>query len=421
MYCSVLCTVQVWWYWLETLRHELWASLPPSLAASLLCSVLSSSLGLLAHRYSALRPAPARLAQYRADLTAVLLGAGQLVPGLASCQLQLRSVHAKCELLAALLVMVTSPAPPLLAGTQPGPAPRPGSWQQLVCGPASQLQLVTSSPGPEWAQLVALWLEADCALPRALLAQLGGQLVTPGELVPAGGSCGPAPPSWPVLVVGGALLCALHRPSCVRPLAASLGPAPPPCSPRPRLPVWEAALALLLRPHLAPALADLLRTLDTLDTLDTAPPIMVRALSSQLVADLAQLVATLPAPLAQLLLRLGRGPQLVLGAAAWQLQLVVARQLAGPPAALLAALCSALPQLEGEEVAALHSALQQLDTAQPEHTAEIIALNILQGDENKVFMTALYRWCQYVLLLKPTKKLVKVPIAHIARFRMVKL
>ena len=388
--------MQVWWYWLETLRQELWASLPPSLAASLLCSVLCSSLGLLAHRYSALRPAPARLPQYRADLTAVLLGAGQLVPGLASCQLQLRTVHAKCELLAALLVMVTGPAPPLLAATQPGPAPRPGSWQQLVCGPASQLQLVTSCPGPEWAQLVALWLEDDCALPRALLAQLGGQLVAPGELVPAGGSCGPAPPSWPVLVVGGALVCALHRPRCVRPLAASLDPAPPPCSPRPRLPVWEAALAALLRPHLAPALADLLRTLDTLDTLDTretAQPSSVRALCSQLVADLAQLVATLPAPLAQLLLCLGRGPQLVLGAAVWQLQLVVARQLAGPPAALLAALCSALPQLEGEEVAALHSALQQLDTAQPEHTPEIIAHNILQGDENKVFMTALYRWC----------------------------
>ena len=204
--------MQVWWYWLETLRQELWASLPPSLAASLLCSVLCSSLGLLAHRYSALRPAPARLPQYRADLTAVLLGAGQLVPGLASCQLQLRTVHAKCELLAALLVMVTAPAPPLLAATQPGPAPRPGSWQQLVCGPASQLQLVTSCPGPEWAQLVALWLEDDCALPRALLAQLGGQLVAPGELVPAGSSCGPAPPSWPVLVVGGALVCALHRP-----------------------------------------------------------------------------------------------------------------------------------------------------------------------------------------------------------------
>ena len=194
-------------------------------------------------------------------------------------------------------------------------------------------------------------------------------------------------------------------PSCVRPLAASLDPAPPPCSPRPRLPVWEAALAALLRPHLAPALADLLRTLDTRDT---AQPSAVRALCSQLVADLAQLVATLPASLAQLLLCLGRGPQLVLGAAVWQLQLVVARQLAGPPAALLAALCSALPQLEGEEVAELHSALQQLDTAQPEHTPEIIAHNILQGDENKVFMTALYRWGQYLLSPKKSTKMLQV-------------
>ena len=51
-------------------------------------------------------------------------------------------------------------------------------------------------------------------------------------------------------------------------------------------------------------------------------------------------------------------------------------------------------------MAALHSALQQLDTAQPEHTAEIIANIILQGDENKVFMTALYRWGQYFTVTK---------------------
>ena len=66
-------SVQMWWYYLETSRQFMWASLPPSMSQKIFISVLNSGLGVLTHRYSKLTPSPARVGQYRADLLAILL------------------------------------------------------------------------------------------------------------------------------------------------------------------------------------------------------------------------------------------------------------------------------------------------------------------------------------------------------------
>ena len=243
------CCVQLWWFSIQAARHTLFSSLPPTSSSAILLRLLNDSLSLFAHRYSNLRPTVARLAQYRCDLLAILLGTAQLLPSISpsleslshpSNHAKLPAIHTKAETLMAALVMVTAPASSIAAELVSDPksgrlpalsqrrAPQGETWASLLC-PSSCLgekqprtkdqklhrvsllvKLVASQPHPAWGLQVQACLSSGALLPTSLLTQMGA-FVPPnpaGDTTQAacGLSCcselclGPAGPLWPIQV-----------------------------------------------------------------------------------------------------------------------------------------------------------------------------------------------------------------------------
>ena len=169
-------SVQMWWFTIETSRQYLWASLPPSMSANIFLPVLSQCLSSLISRYSSICPSTPRLAQYRADLLAVLLAVSELLPCLAQLGEEdtVTVVDRKCQLLLSLLVLVTAPAPALLASlislTTSSREARPADWRPLLSPlyrPEAGLLLLTRRlsdlPQPDWPLLVQLCLSSRSA------------------------------------------------------------------------------------------------------------------------------------------------------------------------------------------------------------------------------------------------------------------
>ena len=242
------CSVQLWWFSIQAARHSLFSSLPPTSASKILLRLLNDSLSLLAHRYSNLSPTVARLAQYRCDLLAILLGTAQLLPSISPSleslshphtHTKLRAIHTKAEALMAALVMVTAPASSLAAelvsdpksGRLPAlrqPSPQRETWASLICPsiclaekqPRTKdeklhrvsllVKLVASQPHPAWGLQVQACLSSGALLPSSLLTQMGAFVPpnTVGDTTQATcglSSCsrlclGPAGPLWPIQV-----------------------------------------------------------------------------------------------------------------------------------------------------------------------------------------------------------------------------
>ena len=242
------CSVQLWWFSIQAARHSLFSSLPPTSASAILVRLLNDSLSLFAHRYSNLRPTAARLAQYRCDLLAILLGTANLLPSIspslealshpAICT-KLAAIHTKAEALMAALVMVTAPASSLadqlVSDPKPGRPPalrlRPlqrETWASLLCPsicPGQKLprtkeeklqrvsllvKLVASQAHPAWGLQAQACLTSGALLPASLLTQMGAFVPpnTAGDATQAtcglsscSGLClGPAGPLWPIQV-----------------------------------------------------------------------------------------------------------------------------------------------------------------------------------------------------------------------------
>ncbi|TRY78188.1 hypothetical protein TCAL_04263 [Tigriopus californicus] len=110
--------VQFWGFHLQILRSDLFNILPPKVAQSLLAKIFDGSLSLLAGRYCKINPSPARLAQYRADITAILLITHDIMlslfPGIqmfldTRSNVLARSIHAKAAILCTALTLVGCP------------------------------------------------------------------------------------------------------------------------------------------------------------------------------------------------------------------------------------------------------------------------------------------------------------------------
>ena len=337
--------VQMWWYYLETSRQFMWASLPPSMSEKIFISVLNSGLSVLTHRYSKLTPSPARVGQYRADLTAILLSVSEWLtavsPDLRSLThpdpaSSLTSVHAKCELLVSLMVMVTGPPKTLLDSLEtPRSHKRPAStWLQLVSPGLyspncldvtrtrvySLTRLVSDAPGPDWGLIVQSAITGGQLVARLLLDHMGSfvpasDLLTRCGSLQCGGLClGPASASWPLLVVTGSLLPLIHSNiesvrslvSCLAPLLRKLAPASWECVNasnvwNSRRPVWLGALVNLLDPFLAPAVEDVLRGVEEGRTWTKNH---VLGAKQELVTNMVTLLDSLPLALAGLLVYL---------------------------------------------------------------------------------------------------------------------
>lgn len=338
-YCA-----QMWWYYLESCRQFIWASLPPSMSEKLFLSVLNPGLSVLTHRYSKLTPSPARVGQYRADLTAILISVSEWLtavsPDLRSLTQPVSdlvtSVHAKCELLVSLLVMVTGPPKTLLDSLE---APRShkrsaSTWFQLVspslyspnCLDVTRTQvyrltrLVSDAPGPDWGLLVQSAITGGQLLARLLLDHMGSfvpasELLTRCGSLQCGGLClGPASASWPLLVVTGSLLPLIHSNTesvrslvtCIAPLLRQLAPSSWEYVNasnvwNTRRPVWLGALVNLLDPFVAPAVEDVLRGVEEGRTWTKSH---VSAAKQDLVTNMVTLLDSLPLALAGLLIYL---------------------------------------------------------------------------------------------------------------------
>ena len=318
--------VQMWWYWLETSRQYLWSSLPPNMSQNIFLSVINQSLSTMTHRYSSVSPSSARLTQYRGDILAVLLAVSQLVPcvsedlaSLLSCRpdkVIIRDIHIKCDLLLAILVMVTSPVTSLASCLR---SKRAGTdetdWRGLISPGygnthTSRLytitRIISDNPQPNWTLMVQLCISSQSTFPSLLLLQMGA-FVPPaspqaglrcGSVAQCLGAClGAGDTDWSLLVVMGSLL-PLVTDESVSPLVLALNPLLTNLSLQsweclqvtniwnPRRPVWVSAILNILDPFLSPAVSDVLQRLEEGKTWTLSHVAMARKLLLENVAEL---------------------------------------------------------------------------------------------------------------------------------------
>ncbi|XP_048838873.1 uncharacterized protein KIAA0825 homolog isoform X3 [Brienomyrus brachyistius] len=202
-------SIQMWHYFLTGLRRDLWAMLPPCVAQKVLAEILSGTLEVLVCRYSQACPTYKRSQQIRADITAVILVAEQLVWSVSSSLEELlqpsktvcpwiSSIHSLCNQLLAVLVLVTAPLSELhrfclggsggisSATTAADSGARSVHWLTVI-RPARLppeplrtstsnefttqllLKLMSSQPDCDYKLLLQCLLDADCILLRVLL------------------------------------------------------------------------------------------------------------------------------------------------------------------------------------------------------------------------------------------------------------
>eukprot|EP00090_Calanus_glacialis_P018524 TRINITY_DN28750_c0_g1_i1.p1 TRINITY_DN28750_c0_g1~~TRINITY_DN28750_c0_g1_i1.p1 ORF type:complete len:852 (+),score=156.49 TRINITY_DN28750_c0_g1_i1:642-3197(+) len=342
--------IQMWWFSMETNRQYLWSSLPPNMSQNIFLAVLNDCLSILTHRYSGISPTGARLDQYRTDILAILLSVVELLPCIAQNlpmlsaptkdHPKLLSIHAKCELLLSIMVMVTAPANsisniivdnphsqtlPSIHKKKPSHLEPQKTWQELICPalytkkyslttPATQLyllsKLIADHPQPQWALMVQLCTSNNRAFSSTVFTQMGAYVPTHHKsgdrsqkcgLLSCSQSClGAAGPNWPVLVAHGILLSLIHSNSesttvvahTLEPLLSKLSLASWECLHVSniwslRKPVWLASLVGVIEPFMAPAVHEVLVSVEegrtwTLSHIDKAKGLLVESMLDML-------------------------------------------------------------------------------------------------------------------------------------------
>ena len=266
-----------------------------------------------------------------------------------------------------------------------------------------------------------------------------------------GGLClGPASSSWPLLVVTGSLLPLLHSNTespralvtCLAPLLRKLTPASWECVNasnvwNTRRPVWLGALVNLLDPFLAPAVEDVLRAVEEgrtwtkshvtgakqdlvtnmvtlLDTLplalsgllvylehvlpDTASPLVGSAITQVLLSTVYQAISGLIPRLKQARLQkekidflLALCESLCNDKDAVDLTILTKTVEAALDLSQLAEIESLGRKNTGGRLPILESVHEQQPVDQACEKFQVIAHSILQTEQNKIFLTGLYR------------------------------
>ncbi|KAK4327864.1 hypothetical protein Pmani_001671 [Petrolisthes manimaculis] len=80
--CQSSLTLQMWAFYMQGVRNDLWKHTSPRISESILASILTDTLSLLVTRYLQIDPSEARLPQYRADIIAILTVVASLLPSL---------------------------------------------------------------------------------------------------------------------------------------------------------------------------------------------------------------------------------------------------------------------------------------------------------------------------------------------------
>ncbi|XP_059470698.1 uncharacterized protein LOC132193812 [Neocloeon triangulifer] len=110
-------TIQMWWFYMQGAREDLWNTVPPKTAQRVLAGMLNESLTILTARYSQAKPSLARSPLIVTDIGNILICVRHLLPSICTSGSELlglvgpgsnkaaRDVHAKChDLLCTLLI-----------------------------------------------------------------------------------------------------------------------------------------------------------------------------------------------------------------------------------------------------------------------------------------------------------------------------
>ncbi|XP_051786143.1 uncharacterized protein KIAA0825 homolog isoform X1 [Erpetoichthys calabaricus] len=217
-------SILMWHYLLMGLRHDLWTTLPSSLAQEILAQVLSETLEILVQRYSVACPTYRRTLQVRSDITAILLcienhlwsicnSTEALLQSTEDQFSWIVSIHNHCNQLLAVLAIVTSPLQELHEALQNVSSEgsvlstlqipschllqwlsfiKPTLFSQESLGMSAadeiaaqrQLKMLLSQPGCNQNLLLQTLLQHNCLVLRKLLNN-SDFLITEGESDPA--------------------------------------------------------------------------------------------------------------------------------------------------------------------------------------------------------------------------------------------
>ncbi|XP_060057163.1 uncharacterized protein KIAA0825 homolog [Erinaceus europaeus] len=199
-------SLQTWHYFLWTLRHDLWAILPPKLAQEILAKVLERCLSFLVSRYAWSHPTYKRTPQIRLDVTTILICTESMLWSVCTSVQKLLSpheyiddtvfkIHTHCNNLFTTLVILTSPLTELYQTFQHGmndsaseslsPSfKQPLHWLYCISHfypsllrtpsagqltPEGQLKLLLAQPGCNWNLFLETLLKHDALILRILL------------------------------------------------------------------------------------------------------------------------------------------------------------------------------------------------------------------------------------------------------------
>lgn len=109
-------TIQMWWLYMQGTKHDLWNSVPPSMAKRVLAEMLNETLTILAVRYEQIVPSLARSQLLLVDISNILMCVMDILPSvcengeaLAGLNINqqsksIRDIHCKCHELFVILL-----------------------------------------------------------------------------------------------------------------------------------------------------------------------------------------------------------------------------------------------------------------------------------------------------------------------------
>lgn len=203
--------IQMWWYYLQGLRHDIWNSLPPKAGRSVMAAVFDKTLSIIVTRYMMVSPTEQRLRHYKGDIIAILLMASEVLMWICvsldhffdfeTVPLNpiVRNIHTKCNKLFEALSLVVAPLHILykiaqesnsgsenalsdnqkrigwLSHIRPGLIGATLDPDQLKpeAHLALQAKLLTHQPEPIWPAIVTLMLSHDMKLSKLILLNFG--------------------------------------------------------------------------------------------------------------------------------------------------------------------------------------------------------------------------------------------------------
>ncbi|KAG8456375.1 hypothetical protein GDO86_002236, partial [Hymenochirus boettgeri] len=219
-------SIEMWYYFCCSLRHDLWTILPPSLAKAILKDVLEQTLALLALRYSQVQPNYKRVSQIRHDILAIFSCVKNMLWSICNSAQDFISqtqctrdtafkIHNHCNSLIPVMVVLSAPLETLHGlltkhasdSTSSASNSRPVGLEWLIymetdifslsfktpsaveMAARGQLKLLLSQPYCNWNLLLETLLHSDCLVAKTLLTCSISEISKCNDNVPESDPC----------------------------------------------------------------------------------------------------------------------------------------------------------------------------------------------------------------------------------------